>query len=97
MNAATQGPFMVERHDRNDGVIVYELWTADYKELVLSIADDFNSKAKADAELICHLLNNQHPVVAETDAVAPDDTRLVSGVSSDQISSSPSMRGSEKT
>lgn len=58
---STQGPFRVERIDQEDGAICYELWGDPTRELVLSISDDFNPKAKADIELICKLLNNQHP------------------------------------
>jgi hypothetical protein len=58
---ATQGPFMVERHDNDDGSIAYELWTTDMKKRIFRVRDDDNKNAKADAEYIAYLLNNQHP------------------------------------
>lgn len=58
---ATLGPFMVERHNNDDGSIAYELWTRQMQKRLFSMRDDDNKNAKADAELICKLLNNQHP------------------------------------
>lgn len=71
---ATRGPFTVERHDNQDGSIAYEIWTHDLQSRVLRMRDDDNKNAKADAELIAHLLNNQHPIaspatIAELDAI----------------------------
>ncbi len=57
----TCGPFMVERHNNDDGSIAYEIWTTDMKLRVVRMCDDDNKNAMADAELICKLLNNQHP------------------------------------
>jgi hypothetical protein len=61
MAGETKGPFMVERHDNEDGSIAYEIWTYDMNKRVASICDDDNPQAKADAELIVKLLNNQRP------------------------------------
>lgn len=58
---ATLGPFMVERHDNDNGSIAYEIWTTDMKHRLVRMCDDDNKNAKADSELICKLLNNQHP------------------------------------
>jgi hypothetical protein len=58
---ATLGPFVVERHDNDDGSIAYELWTANLHHRVFRIRDDDNANAKADSALICKLLNNQRP------------------------------------
>ena len=61
MAGPTRGPFTVERHDNDCGSIAYEIWTEDMKARVLRMVDDDNPNAKADAELIAFLLNNQHP------------------------------------
>jgi hypothetical protein len=60
-SGATLGPFVVERHDNDDGSIAYELWTANLHHRVFRMRDDDNPNAKNDAELICKLLNNQRP------------------------------------
>lgn len=63
----TRGPFSVERHDNDDGSIAYEIWTHNFEDRVLRMVDNDNPRAKADAELICKLLNNQHPDIAPCD------------------------------
>lgn len=61
MAGPTKGPFTLERHDNEDGSIAFEVWSTNMKWRVLRMVDDDNPNAKADAELITFLLNNQHP------------------------------------
>lgn len=54
------GPIKVERHDDDDGRIVYELW--DYGKgtyhCVCAVSEDTSDNAKAEADFIALAMNN---------------------------------------
>lgn len=54
------GPIRVERHDREDGEIVYELWDYGSKtyHCVCVVREELNDHAKTEAEFIALALNN---------------------------------------
>lgn len=64
-----RAPYVVERHDQEDGAIQYEIWDHrpdTYRRLCTIAEDDVEfdvdvddrGRAKRDAELICAALNN---------------------------------------
>lgn len=54
----------VERHDNEDGSIVYEIWTVDYEHRICRIGDDDNRCARRDTAHIVALHNNSLGVSA---------------------------------
>lgn len=54
------GPIKVERHDRDDGIIVYELWDYGGKTYhqVCVVSEDTSDNAKAEADFIALAMNN---------------------------------------
>ena len=58
--SVTPGPWVVERHDQDDGTISYEIWChipLNYHRVV-TLNDYDNENAKDDAELIVRAVNN---------------------------------------
>jgi hypothetical protein len=56
----TVGPVDVQRQDRDDGYISYELWDTnpDTYHRICSVDEDDNSDAKHDSELLARALNH---------------------------------------
>ena len=53
--AATEGPYCVERHDMEDGSITYEIWTSSFKTRIVSINDELdNDNARLDAQFLAN-------------------------------------------
>lgn len=50
-------PYKLERHDQDDGSIVYEIWSVEPYYCVVQIGEFLNEHAKRDAENILALLN----------------------------------------
>ena len=49
--------WVAERHDNEDGSIVYEVWTSNCLHMICKIVDSYNVFAKRDAEYIVELHN----------------------------------------
>ena len=56
----TRGPFHSDRYDHEEGIIFYNVRNQDH-DIVCKLSEMDNPNAKADADLIVRLLNNQHP------------------------------------
>jgi len=54
------GPIKVERHDREDGIIVYELWDYGSKTYhrIGFVSEDTCDNAKAEADFVAMAMNN---------------------------------------
>ncbi len=67
---STPRPWEVERHDQDDGTISYEIWciTAPTYHRIVTLNDDDNEAARADAALIVRSVNAHDALVAALNA-----------------------------
>ena len=75
MKGQTPGPWVVERHDQDDGTVNYEIWchTAPTYHRVVTLIDHDNENAKADAELIARAVNRiRGEDAGATQSLAPE-------------------------